>query len=221
MGRSGERGSVDAVLFDFDGTLVDASEAICRAFDEALALRGREPFPHDEVRRMIGRPLRDMFAEAHPGAGPDDLEAYVAGYREAFGPLAVPLSRPMPTAVETVDALAPRMRLGVVTTRASEGAVRILHALGLLDRFGTIVGLERVDRPKPAPEAVLVALEELGARAERAVMVGDTPDDVLAGRAAGTRTVGVTTGVFDAAALVEAGADHVIARLAELPPLLR
>jgi phosphoglycolate phosphatase-like HAD superfamily hydrolase len=67
---------------------------------------------------------------------------------------------------------------------------------------------------------VHLALEELGRPPERALMVGDTPDDILAGRAAGTLTVGVTTGVFDAEALAAAGADHVIPRLDELLGLI-
>jgi pyrophosphatase PpaX len=170
---------------------------------------------------MIGRPLVEMFAVADPEATAEQIDAYITAYRTAWHPIAVPLSRPLPTMVETVNALTDRgIRLGVVTSRVSSGAERILEAFGLRDRFGSIVGVERVEEPKPHAEAVLLALDELGATPTTAVMVGDTPDDVLAGRNAGARSVGITTGVYSAEALEEAGADHVIERLEQLLPLL-
>ena len=216
-----DRPGVSAVLFDFDGTLVDASEAICRSFEAALLRHGQPAAPDEQVRAMIGRPLREMFGVVDPGATAEGIEAYVDAYREAWTPLAVPLSKPLPGAPETVEALARLARLAVVTSRISSGAIHILEAMGLGVHFASIVGIERVERPKPHPEAIHLALRELGAPPSEAVMVGDTPDDVHAGRAAGCRAVGVTTGVFDSAALHEAGADRVIGSLSELPDLLR
>jgi phosphoglycolate phosphatase-like HAD superfamily hydrolase len=80
--------------------------------------------------------------------------------------------------------------------------------------------LEHVRQVKPHPEAVLSACAQLGVPPEQALMVGDTPDDMAAGRAAGASTIGVTTGAYDRAALLEAGAQEVLATLAELPSLV-
>ena len=212
---------IETVLFDFDGTLVDASEAICGAFAAVLRARGLPPMPEPEVRAMIGRPLREMFVVAGVEDNAAELEACLAIYRTAFFPIAVARSRLMPTAGETIARLRQRaLKLGVVTSRLSDGADRILEAMELRHCFDVIIGLEHVQKPKPDPEPVLVALARLGVSANRAVMVGDTPDDVIAGRRAGGATVGVTTGVFDADALAAAGADVVVERLAELAELL-
>lgn len=213
--------SVEAVLFDFDGTLVDASDAICWSFNAVARERGLAEAPEAEIRAMIGRPLREIFGTLLPSVRENDLDDLVAAYRAAFRPRAVAMSRLMPGAAAAVTALAAAgIKLAVVTTRASDGASMILDATGIGHHFATVVGLEHVTRPKPHPEPVLRALDALGVAPACAIMVGDTPDDVLAGRAAGTSTIAVATGVHDSAALRDAGADEVIAQLGELPPLL-
>ena len=55
---------VEAVVFDFDGTLVDASEAICRSFAKVLEDHHGPSLDDADIRKMIGRPLRDMFESA-------------------------------------------------------------------------------------------------------------------------------------------------------------
>jgi pyrophosphatase PpaX len=117
---------------------------------------------------------------------------------------------------ETIPRLAAIASLAVVTSRLTESAVRILDGLGLAGRFSSFVGIDRVSRPKPDPEALLLALSELGVAATAAVMVGDTPDDVTAGKEAGTWTVGVTTGAYGAGELARAGADEVVPTLGDL-----
>ncbi len=208
---------IDTVLFDFDGTLMDASTAICGAFRAALL----EPdMSQDRIRTMIGRPLRDMFLSVRPDATEHDVDTLVARYREAFLPLSLTETFPLPGAAQAVRTLHETMRLAVVTTRMADGAVRMLRTHGMLDAFDFVVGLEHVERPKPDPQPVHYALHRLGSNADRAVMVGDTPDDILAGRRAGTGTIGVTTGAFDEPSLRTAGAHFVLDSLERLPELL-
>jgi HAD superfamily hydrolase (TIGR01509 family) len=214
-------GEAEAVLFDFDGTLVDASDAICWTFNAVARARGLGEAPESAIRSMIGRPLREIFKNLLPSVDDDDLEALIPAYRAAFRPQAVARSRLLPGAIETVEALASaHIKLAVVTTRASDGAVLILDGKGIGHLFSAVVGLEHVVRPKPHPEPVLQALRLLAAAPERTLMVGDTPDDVLAGHRAGTIAVAVATGPYDTAALRMTGADAVIAELRELPPLV-
>lgn len=70
---------------------------------------------------------------------------------------------------------------------------------------------EDVTHPKPHPEPVLAALARLGVGAEEALFVGDSPHDVAAGRAAGTRTAAALWGPFPRAALEAAGPDTLLA----------
>ena len=103
-----------------------------------------------------------------------------------------------------LDALAGRVRLAVVTGRPRRDAARLLDAAGWAGRFETVVCME--DGPaKPDPAPVRLALSRLGAA--RAWMVGDTPDDVRAARAAGVVPLGVLApGDTDPEPLSRAGA---------------
>lgn len=212
--------SAQAAIFDFDGTLFDASDAICHSFNAAFRASGRPELPREAILPWIGRPLVEIFPTMLPGLAPTEVNAMVEAYREAFWPVCVGMTRPLPGLRACLDALRGRMRLGIATNRTERGAQMILEGFGAAADFETIVAIEHVRRTKPDPEAVELALSRLGATASVSVMVGDTPDDMHAGRAAGVMAVGVTTGAFDADALAAAGAHHVIAGLGELPALL-
>lgn len=211
---------IQAAIFDFDGTLIDASEAICLSFNAVLSRNGLEPLGTDTVREMIGRPLWDMFGEVldHPSA--DFVETCVAQYRAEFMPRSLPLSKPMPGLAVMLKQLAGSVLCGIATSRTVHGACHILEGFGLDQHFDTIVGIDSVTHSKPHPEPVLTALRNLNISPRQAVMVGDTMDDISAGRTAGTMTVGMARDTKRIEELWAAGADHVIQSLEELPAIM-
>jgi phosphoglycolate phosphatase len=83
---------------------------------------------------------------------------------------------------------------GVVTNKLKYLAEPILQQVGLRDRCVTLVGGDTAPRNKPHPDPIHFALNEIGIAPHEAVYVGDAEKDVLAGKAAGTRTVAVTWG---------------------------
>jgi phosphoglycolate phosphatase-like HAD superfamily hydrolase len=208
--------SLRALIFDFDGTLVDASEAICYSFNAVFEKLGHARVECAEIRRMIGRPLREMFASFFPHASHGDIERYVEEYRSVFRPVSVGLSRPLPGAREVIPKLAAQLSLAIVTSRAGAGARRILESIGLAQSFAVIVGIQDVLRAKPDPEPVLKAINQLGIEPAAAAMVGDTPDDILAARRAGVLAIGIASGAFSPEELAAAGADWVVDSLQEL-----
>lgn len=212
--------NIRALIFDFDGTLVDASIAICQAFNVALEQFGFEPASEKHIRSMIGRPLREMFPSVIPSLAPAEIEGLIEHYRVAFRPIAPHLSKPMPGLETMLNHFHPGTRLAIATSRMSDGAQQILGAMRILDRFDVIVGLQDVENAKPHPEPVLKALSALNVRPEEAIMVGDVPDDMLAGKSAGTHAIGVASALHPADRLVEAGADTVIRALDELIALV-
>ncbi|HET6403535.1 MAG TPA: HAD-IA family hydrolase [Candidatus Thermoplasmatota archaeon] len=205
----------DALLFDLDGTLVDGAAAIHDAFEHAVAARGHRAVPRALVASRIGLPLRLMFRDL---CQVDDRESaeLVRLYRARFEEVAPDLVRPTPGMREALDAF-PGVPMAVVTTKAVEPARTVLRALGIEERFATVVGVDTVRRPKPDPEGARVALARLGVGAMRTVFVGDTIMDVLAGKGAGTRTVALLSGHGDRHELLAAQPDVVIEGLDELP----
>jgi len=212
--------NIRALIFDFDGTLFDATEAICHSLNAALVAHGRAPLPREEILPRIGRPLYEIFQALEPAATPLRVQSHVEAYRAAFWPVCLTCTREMPGLHVCLDGLRERVKLGIATNRSERGARYILDGFGFGAYFTAIVALEHVQQVKPHPEPVLSACAQLGVPPAQALMVGDTPDDMRAGRAAGANAVGVTTGAYDRAALLEAGAAEVISTLADLPALI-
>ncbi|UCF37395.1 MAG: HAD family hydrolase [Acidobacteriota bacterium] len=204
---------VDAVLFDLDGTLIDSADIICHCFNKALSNLGIQRESNEKVRKLIGRPLREMFASYANGVS---VEALVAEYRSVFSREAPGQSSLLPGAAVTVQSLSSARKLGIVTSRSGSGTLVLLKEFGLIDHFSTVVGAEHVERFKPDPEPVMLALRQLGIGPSRAVLVGDTVQDVLAAHSAGAFAIGITTGADTSRELQESGADFVIDSLTEL-----
>jgi HAD superfamily hydrolase (TIGR01509 family) len=207
-------GGIRCVLFDFDGTLVDASDLICHCFNAALEAFGLPALPPASIRKQIGRPLRRIFLEQAPRIPTEEI---VAEYRRVFALNSPGSTRLLPGAARVIPLLRRSHDLAIVTSRSSAGTWGLLDHFSLADCFSAVVGVDQVENCKPSPEPVLLALERLNRQPREAMFVGDTPDDVTSGRLAGTRTVGVTTGAHSREELLEAGADLVISGLADLP----
>ena len=207
----------DALFFDLDGTLADTVPPLLDCYRHTLRTARGRALPDRLWLEQVGRPLRDSLREFTDD--PEEAlllqETYVSHQRAVHDEMV----RPLPGAVEVVGELAARgIPLGVVTSKRREMALRTLAVCGLEGAFGIVVTADEVVRGKPDPEPVRRALEAFPeARPAGAVFVGDSPYDVAAGRAAGVRTVAVTTGPFDAARLAREEPDHLVARLAEMP----
>ena len=128
--------------------------------------------------------------------------------------------RAYPRILETLEALG-AWPLAAVTNKRRETAVEALHVTHLLPRFAIVLGGDSVSRKKPSPDPVLLAARSLAVDPTECVVVGDTENDVRAGKAAGTRTIGVTWGYGTRARLEAAGADYLVETPDALPPLLR
>jgi phosphoglycolate phosphatase len=126
-----------------------------------------------------------------------------------------------PGVAETLDALASRsVSAAVVTNKPHEFSQSLLDHLGVGHHFRAVIGGDTLPQRKPRPEPLLAALAACGADAAHGAMVGDGEPDLLAGRAAGVFTVGVTYGFRDAATLAETGADAFIDAMPELLQIL-
>jgi len=184
-----------AVLFDLDGTLIDSIELILNSARYAFDKLEREAPTDEEWLTGVGIPLRTMFGRyAHDDADRDRL---LAAYREYQLANHDRLIRCYDDVVDTVKALRARgHELGVVTSKSEALALRGLAHVGLARFMDTIVGCDSTSRHKPDPEPVRLALHRLGCTASDAVFVGDSVHDVLAGNAAGVRTVAALWGAF-------------------------
>jgi pyrophosphatase PpaX len=203
------------ILFDLDGTLIDSIDLILSSARYAFAKLGR-PAPSDEEWLTgVGIPLRTMFGRyAWDDA---DREALIQAYREFQIPNHDRLVRAYDGVVETVLALrAQGHELGVVTSKSESLAFRGLACVGLARYMDTIVGCDSCTRHKPDPEPVQLALHRLACPPSDAVFVGDSVHDVLAGNAAGVRTMGALWGAFGRDDLAPGDPNHYVATISEV-----
>lgn len=215
------RGSLRAVAFDLDGTLANSAPGICSTFETVLTEAGHPLPPIAEIAAMIGLPLGDIMVKYAPGATVDDLEALVTRYRLIYTTTVVPATLLFPRAWSLLRAChAAGLELAIVTGKTTDVAEAVLRRCRIRRLFRSVVGNERATRPKPFPDLMQIALDELGVAAEETLLVGDGAHDVEMGRDAGVRTCGVAWGVHEVQRLTAAGADHVVHSMAELRALI-
>jgi HAD superfamily hydrolase (TIGR01509 family) len=184
---------VTAVLFDFDGVLADTENAHVVAWERTFARMGWAVPPEACARaaEVDDRDfLRDLFAERKIADGA------VAGWVERKQVLTRGLLADAPWVYPGVPALLEGLRRGgtrlaVVSGTWRENVEAVLGPLGLRPAFELVVGKEDVERPKPDPQAYLVALERLKLPAAQVVALEDSPTGIAAARAAGVPVVAV------------------------------
>ena len=202
---------IEAVLFDFDGTIVDTTELIYESMRRATGeVLGREP-SRETLLANVGQPLprqMELLADGQPEKTEELLEVYLQHNEE----LHEALIREFPN----VDTSLARLRdagprLAVVTSKRRFSVEMALDSFpDLKDVFDVFVTLEDTTEHKPLPAPLLKGLELLGdVPPERAAYVGDAPFDIAAARAAGVMSVAVSWGAFTAESLRDAGPDHL------------
>jgi pyrophosphatase PpaX len=200
-------------LFDLDGTLIDSGPMIVASMKHAATtVLGRE-VDEELLTAAIGGP--GLVAQMQ-ALDPDRVEDLVAAYRAHNEPLHDELE----AFWEVVEVL-PRLRsqgrrLGIVTAKRRATTRLAFDRLpGLEASFEVIVAADDTERHKPEPDPLLEALERLGAPAEDAAYVGDSPYDIRAARAAGVYAVAVAWGGIHSADVLRQEAPDAFVEHAE------
>jgi phosphoglycolate phosphatase/pyrophosphatase PpaX len=210
---------LEALLFDLDGTIADTLPLIYEAFNDAFRPALGRRLSEREIRVHFGPPDHQMIASVvdREQLAPS-IDRFLATYRARHAELVA-----LFPGIEDLlaDARSSGKRLGVVTGKSRVTALYTLEQLGVLPYFEAVLAGDDVDRPKPDPRALQLALGALGhSGATGAAMIGDSQADIRAGQAAGVTTIGVLWGNPDHDELLAAGPDFVCASVAELRQVL-
>ena len=181
-----------SIFFDLDGTLTDSGEGIFNCAELSLKHFGLPIPTRQEMRCIVGPPLRETFAKF--GVPADGIETALEVYRSRYNTVGLFENTPYPGIRELLDKLtADGHRLFVATSKPETMAVRILERFELSHYFETICGAT-FDKSRDCKEAVIAYLLEQTGNKENAIMVGDTAYDVIGAKAHGIPTVGVSWG---------------------------
>ena len=214
---------IDTILFDFDGTIMDTNDIIIQSWQHTFrTLRGEEASV-EEILATFGETLDFSMENFFPEVSLDvSLPIYRSYQRENF----LSSIHLVPGITGLLDELTERnYRMSMVTSRLRYTTDQAMKEFDLGKYFECIVTADDVTRPKPDPQAVEIALGEMGSSPERTVIVGDTIHDILCAKNAGTKSVlvdwSITLGGRELCDFAEEERpDHIIKSPGELIDLL-
>jgi HAD superfamily hydrolase (TIGR01509 family) len=207
--------TIDAVLFDIDGTLIDSNYLHVEAWSRAFFEMGIE-VDASKIHRGIGMDS-DKLLEELIGERAHDVGDLGKSLHTSFYQGLQPRLRTFAGARELIAELDARGATIVLATSAPEAELQKLRAvLDIDDHLAIVTSADDVESAKPAPDIVSIALERSGTAKSQAVMVGDSVWDIHSARAAGVAAIGLLSGGTSRAELEEAGAIAVYADVSEL-----
>ncbi|MBI5230841.1 MAG: HAD-IA family hydrolase [Coriobacteriales bacterium] len=185
--------SLDCILFDLDGTLVNTIELILASFRHATREVFGHAIPDDALLRNVGIPLRAQMAEFDP----DRVDELLAVYRAYNAEVHDRMIREYEGTDEALTSLkAEGLVLGVVTSKSRGPALRGLEVYGLDRHMDLVLTSDDTDAHKPDPTPLLEAARRLDVAPARCAYVGDSPHDMTAARAAGMVAIAALWGPF-------------------------
>jgi phosphoglycolate phosphatase len=196
---SGGRLAGVVVVFDLDGTLVDTAPDLMGTLNTLLGEEGLPHLPLEMASFLVGRGAKVMIERGFAAAGePLDpaqasvlFERYIALYLDRIALESAPFEG-MSQALDALEAEG--AILAICTNKRTDLSLALLDALDLTQRFAAVVGADMAPKAKPDASHLLLAIELAGGDPARALMVGDSNNDVLAARNAGVPIVLVSFG---------------------------
>jgi phosphoglycolate phosphatase len=210
---------ISAIVFDFDGVIVDSGADIANAVSETLKAFNQPLLSKEEIIKNVGRGAEYLIRSCIKDCSEElFIEAYPY-YRKYYLENCILETRLYDNLEETLDYFKDK-KLAVFTNKPEELTRKILEGLGVMKYFKLLVGPESVENLKPHPEGLLKILEAFGEEPQNAIMIGDTYTDVEVGKKAGTHTCGVTYGLGGTEELINVKPDFIIDNIRKLRDLI-
>jgi HAD superfamily hydrolase (TIGR01549 family) len=204
------------IIFDLDGTLVDSKRDIAGAQLWVLNQLGVNSYKLEDIYPLIGKPLTETFTKLLPPGLHHRIAEAAEMYKAYYPPRALETTNLFPNVRETLDVLrAKGIRLATATTKLTPGTRRVLTHFGIDGYFDQIQGSDNIPF-KPDPFIINKILEDQSWGREETLMVGDTDNDIHAGKRAGIATCGVTYGSLSKEQMQQLEPDFMIDRFPEL-----
>lgn len=215
-----KRLKVDGLFFDLDGTIVDSREAYFEAAKIAFHTLGQkipEKKASLEIPRKLERkqPINDIIK--------GDLHEFLGVYLNAYYSLTEEKTKPVPNISSTLENLSAKAKLALITMRTvpREKIIKELEKFNIAKYFAYVVTALDTNKPKPSPEALLKCGSVLNVQMCNCIIVGDSISDVRAGKAAGSKTVAVLSGLFSYQELLREKPDLIIKDVTSLPSFIK
>ncbi len=211
--------TIKLVIFDLDGTLVDAYKAVSESLNHALVALGYDVVDHELVKRRVGCEDRHLVGEF---VAQGDIDKVLSIFRQHHPRALKQGTVFLPGARELLVELKSRQYLtAIASNRPTRFAQIILKHLNIKDLFDYVLCADKVDCPKPSPEILCKILQKFSISSGNALYVGDMTIDVETGHRARVKTIAVVTGSSSRGDIVEANPFRVISHIREVSEILK
>ena len=206
---------IRGIVFDFDGTIVDSMQMVFSALNDALKRRNLPTIEIELLGRMAGLPVIDIISSKAyiTEAAAKEVEKDVFKTYTSFCRTSCQLLPHVESTLKTLKSK--KIKLGLFTTTPTKPLMAVEKKFSLKDYFDIMIAKEDAEN-KPNPEGLNKIVKEFGIRKDECLYVGDSPIDILTGKAAGIKTIAVTTGIATIKQLKEANPDWIIPNLEKL-----
>lgn len=198
--------SIECVLFDLDGTLIDTAPDFTLVVNQLLAEHDAEPLSHKAIHLNVSNGARALVTNAFGiDEGHEDFAQRLERLLELYY---TQLETTVATLYPGLDDLLAQLEAqnipwGIVTNKPEKYSIRLLEKLKLSDRCSVLVCPDHVSETKPHPEPIFLALEKLGIQSDRTVYLGDHIRDIQAAKNADVIAIAAAYGYLAEDAKVE------------------
>lgn len=207
-----------AALFDLDGTLLDTAPDLAMAANALRIELGMTPLREDIVATFVGRGMENLVRRVLAGSlleqdePSQPVDAQLALFKRHYHAVNGDRARIFDGVLEGLtDLRAQGLTLGVLTNKPEEFTLPLLEQTGLRRLFSIVVSGDTCKHKKPHPMPVLHACDLLGVQVDEAVVIGDSVNDALAARAAGTAVLVVPYGYNEGRDVTTLDVDGIVA----------
>jgi len=209
--------AIKNILFDLDGTLLDTNELIIQSFQYTYQRHLNKHVSKEDIIKNFGEILKITLDRELGKDGEEGIKTYRNFQIGKFEKL-IEIHKGVKEGV--VELHRQGYKLGVVTSRLNESALRGLNHFGLKDYFESIIGADDTDLHKPDPTPAFLALKQMGGKPEETILVGDSPYDILCGKNAGIISVVVGWSALPMDVILKYDPDYVVDSMEDLIKLL-
>lgn len=209
---------IKVLIFDLDGTLVNAYKAVASSLNYAFKRAGFPPIDDAVIKRSVGWGDLHLIRRFVPNA---DVDKILQIYRRHHLYSLKTGTRFLPGARKLIDDLKKHgYKLAIASNRPTRFSLIILETLKVRGHFDIVLCADKVKRAKPAPDILLELLKRFNKKSSEVLYVGDMMIDIQTGKRAHVKTIAVSTGSCTLQELKSLKPFKVIKKISELRPIL-
>lgn len=211
---------IKAAFFDLDGTLVDSLDDLRDAVNHMLSVFGRNPLNANEIRRLIGKGARNLVQRALATESLEMVEQGLQLFTTYNAAHIADKSSLYPGTLEMLETMKSRgISMAIISNKNEALSRLIIKTLKIEEYFPIICGGDTYPEMKPSPLPLLEVLGSLNLHHSNSIMIGDSINDIQAGKLAGITTIGCRWGYGNDEELIDA--DYCIDTWQEAVSIIR